>query len=293
MELLIPIVVGILVYEAYAWLPKISEWLIERAVYRLPAEDQDRCREEWKANLDTLPNTVVKLLHALSFTFCRTADWISIETFEMKFHEIDCVLKKLTEQHDGNRTAIRLVKMRAAENNLSRKNLEHHLGKLVTSGKMDEALAGFAMVEPATRQSLRNLAQALESLDHALVSAVTRAGDLMTARIQSVSARIDEADDRIKTVIEKHADIDAKFRKRKLPYRALVHALENLNDELKELSAIVGLDSLGDEYAAGIREYGKIMTAIHSATSSLRPGGPNVPRCVAQCQEALSSRRLV
>ena len=52
MELVISVVIGILIVEAYAWLPKFSEWLTERAVLRLRSEDQDRCREEWKAGLD-------------------------------------------------------------------------------------------------------------------------------------------------------------------------------------------------------------------------------------------------
>ena len=57
MELVISVVIGLLIVEVYAWLPKISEWLIERAVQRLRSEDQDRCREEWKAGLDAFPNT--------------------------------------------------------------------------------------------------------------------------------------------------------------------------------------------------------------------------------------------
>jgi hypothetical protein len=30
----ISVVIGILIVEAYAWMPKISEWLIKRAVQR-------------------------------------------------------------------------------------------------------------------------------------------------------------------------------------------------------------------------------------------------------------------
>jgi hypothetical protein len=58
MELLISIIVGVLIVEIYAWLPQISSWLIRRAVDRLRAEDKERCREEWNAQLDALPNTV-------------------------------------------------------------------------------------------------------------------------------------------------------------------------------------------------------------------------------------------
>ena len=87
MELVISVVVGVLLVEAYAWLPKISEWLIERAVRRLPVETQERCREEWKADSHSLPNSGVKLLHALSLS-CA-ANQINIDILEAKFDEYE------------------------------------------------------------------------------------------------------------------------------------------------------------------------------------------------------------
>ena len=44
---------------------KVSEWLLERAIRRLCPENQERYREEWKADLDAKPNSLIKLLWAL------------------------------------------------------------------------------------------------------------------------------------------------------------------------------------------------------------------------------------
>jgi hypothetical protein len=99
MELVISVVVGILIVEAYVWLPKISEWLIERAVQRLRSEDQDRCREEWKAGLDALPNTAIKLVHALSYL--GAARRINADFFENKLTEIDALIEECGHKHSG------------------------------------------------------------------------------------------------------------------------------------------------------------------------------------------------
>jgi hypothetical protein len=99
MELVISVIVGILIVEAYVWLPKISEWLIERAVQRLRSEDQDRCREEWKAGLDALPNTVIKLVHALSYL--GAARRINADFFENKLTEIGALIEECGHKHSG------------------------------------------------------------------------------------------------------------------------------------------------------------------------------------------------
>jgi len=280
-SILTSIVVGVLLYEGYAWLPKIAERLIERAVRRLPPEDQERCREEWNANLDALPNTTVKLWHALSFTFCRTADRITVDMFDAKFHDIEYSLNKLAEQHHRDLQKMRIVKMRAAKNAASRENVKTGLDNLVTSIKATEAHARPLIGQPATQRSIQDLTQALESFAHVLIAALTRAGDLMTARIETVGARIDQADNLIKTVFEKHSRINELFRKRRLSSKALVLALQNLNNELEQLRVIVEEDVIDDEDGARAKEHKHIVTAIQSALSSLSRGGSDVPRCLA------------
>ena len=87
MELIITIVLGVAISvvasvitnEAYAWMPKICEWLLDRAVRRLPGDLQARYREEWQAHLHDLPNSVTKLTHALGCLSCaRARDELSL-----------------------------------------------------------------------------------------------------------------------------------------------------------------------------------------------------------------------
>src|SRR5262245_24421685 len=82
MDLLISTLISLLVREGYAWLPKVSQWLIERAVRRLPVDLQERWREEWKADSDALPNSGVKLAHALGLR--RAANRIKVGTENAK-----------------------------------------------------------------------------------------------------------------------------------------------------------------------------------------------------------------
>src|SRR5258708_36629043 len=67
MEILAAIFIGIGVVELYAWLPMITYRLLERAIQRLPERYHERCREEWKAYLDSLPNTLVRFVHGCSY----------------------------------------------------------------------------------------------------------------------------------------------------------------------------------------------------------------------------------
>jgi hypothetical protein len=120
MELVISVVIVILVVEAYAWLPKISEWLIERAVQRLRSEDQDRCREEWKAGLDALPNTVIQLVHALSYL--GAANRINADFFENKLAEINALTEECVYEHS------REVAIFGAEERDGRLRLQEWLG---------------------------------------------------------------------------------------------------------------------------------------------------------------------
>jgi hypothetical protein len=72
MELVTALLLPILLIELYTWLPTISEWVLELNVRRLCVEDQEQFREDWKANLNEYPNTMVKLVHALSSTIATT-----------------------------------------------------------------------------------------------------------------------------------------------------------------------------------------------------------------------------
>lgn len=108
MELVISVVIGILIVEAYAWLPKISEWLIEWAVQRVRSEDQDRCREEWKADLDALPNSIFKFVHALSNL--SAPHRINADFFEDRLTEINALIEECGYKHSRYVMSFRAAK---------------------------------------------------------------------------------------------------------------------------------------------------------------------------------------
>jgi hypothetical protein len=88
MELVISIVVAIFVAvlttETYAWLPKISKLILDLAVRRLDPKDQERYLTEWNANLEDLPNTLLKLVHAISHYVA--ADRIKVEILDARWN---------------------------------------------------------------------------------------------------------------------------------------------------------------------------------------------------------------
>jgi hypothetical protein len=110
-ELVASVVLAVIVVELYAWLPRISEWLLELAVRQLRAEDRERCREEWKAQLDNLPNTVVRLVHALSLTAAATQ--INMDFCEDKLDELNQRLKHLHDIHHHSRESLQKTKQNA------------------------------------------------------------------------------------------------------------------------------------------------------------------------------------
>lgn len=44
--------------EGKAWLPHLTEYLVQRAVSRAPLEQQERFAEEWRAHLNEIPVTL-------------------------------------------------------------------------------------------------------------------------------------------------------------------------------------------------------------------------------------------
>ena len=97
MELVTALLLPILLVELYTWLPAISEWVLEFNVRRLCVENREQFREEWKANLDAFPNTIVKLIHALSYTVAVSR--INKELFDDNLATIGQELQQISNTH--------------------------------------------------------------------------------------------------------------------------------------------------------------------------------------------------
>jgi hypothetical protein len=62
-------VVGMLMAdEIKAWLPTITQWLLNFAVKRLPEAERERRLEEWSADLQTFPEGTLKCLRAFDLS---------------------------------------------------------------------------------------------------------------------------------------------------------------------------------------------------------------------------------
>ena len=106
MDLILSVFASILIIEAYEWLPAITDWLLARAVSKLLSEHQDRFREEWAANLSALPNSGVKLLHAVSLLICAV-DRINADAIEDSLTTFAHELQLISDNHNDGQCPIR------------------------------------------------------------------------------------------------------------------------------------------------------------------------------------------
>lgn len=191
MELLISIIIGLVTVELYAWLPKLVDSLLERAVCALPESDQERCREEWKANLAALPNTLLRAIHA--FSFLVNAHQIERERVSEILHEADVLLgevilleRKLQKDADGIRESL----ARTTAQLLSAE--EKRIGALA---RLERAVTGAeakAADQPSTdlREAVRRLAAAIPGV-HA---SFKKRSSVSAAYCGSIKTRLDQFD---------------------------------------------------------------------------------------------------
>lgn len=113
MELLIALILSFVTYEAYIWLPNITDWLLARAIRRLPECDRERCQEEWKAALDSLPNSLYRVAHAMSFVVA--ARLIDTERADAVLEVVDLTLTDLSRMQSNLSKEMRLLKKEVRE----------------------------------------------------------------------------------------------------------------------------------------------------------------------------------
>jgi hypothetical protein len=77
--ILIAMATGIAVMEGYAWLDRLSVWLMKRAIRHIISEGRDRFEEEWRADLRSMPSSLFKIAYALTNFRKATARQINAE----------------------------------------------------------------------------------------------------------------------------------------------------------------------------------------------------------------------
>lgn len=263
MELVISVVIGILIVEAYVWLPKISEWLIERAVQRLRSEDQDRCREEWKAGLDALPNTVIKLVHALSYL--GAAHRINADVFENKLTEINALIEECGHKHSGA-----LVVFGAAKEQLGRAQTLRQELDLPLSG-WKARLIGEPNTEIAF--SLQKAVTTLEKLADTFASGIVRSAALLTVSVDRSTERLNHVKGLLLRAAEKRDQVTALLGRRDVSPDMLDVQLAELRSDLHTVKNIFEDDKWGDDDSlrAGKRIAAAIERGVRSLTQILHP----------------------
>jgi hypothetical protein len=92
MEVLVSILVGVVLMEAYAWLDTLAKWLISRAARQLPKESRDAFTEQWMADLEAMPNSIAKIVFAFrncTLDIDNISDEICREKFQSTADEFD------------------------------------------------------------------------------------------------------------------------------------------------------------------------------------------------------------
>lgn len=256
MELIVSVLAGFLIVEAYSWLPYFSKRLLERAVRRVSAEVRDRCREEWNADLDALPNTMVKIFYAFRHFSIGAADLINADFFEDKCNEIDDMFEDFASQHQ------RLVE------DFRKVTVEHNRSQGKVELAVAHALSSFNLKLSDTQNALLNallakLVKSLDELGHKLIRATDRSRDLLSVRINDVGSRLDDIDSLLKIVSKKRNEVTELLQKKNISSDISAAILRSITDDLGMIKSILEEDEDWDDDESW-KEYNKINAVIKS-----------------------------
>jgi hypothetical protein len=104
-DLMIGAAGSLIAAEAYVHAHRLARWIVERAIARLPAEERERRREEWLADLNDMIGMFEKLLWALGCYWAATVTNVSawriadVYIYECQDHTVKLELTKF--DHTG------------------------------------------------------------------------------------------------------------------------------------------------------------------------------------------------
>jgi hypothetical protein len=245
MELVISIGVGVVLIELYAWLPAITNWLLERAVRRLRPEVQEHWREDWRANLDTFPNTLVKLLHAVSYVHGAStinADFADalFDEFSQSLDAVDVLIGEMIANQHAVAEELLILNARCG---LIHESIKQRVGASPTEG------------------SIR------------VLDAANRAQELVSARIAKIQARVEHVSGAAKTASRSHAELVAYWRKCSRSADNVSKVRKGVMRNLNIIEAALQQEANGDterEDEVALQELNRIIEATRSATPQTR-----------------------
>jgi hypothetical protein len=223
----ISIFIGILLMELYAWLDPLAKWLVERVAKTLPHDRQADFKEQFIADLATLPNSIAKVYFAL-----RDCTLAAQSIYQAVYRE-GCL--SLVDDLDDMVEA------------LNRAN------RLLEATGIDFESAEFISVVDQSLTSLRRHQQqddceAQVAIDHfqTLSSPVVHAFSAIQAHFERRHERFVSFFERLREPLARATEISEKVRRRMLDEKPLS------DDDMPQLSS---LSERSREFTATLLEY--------------------------------------
>lgn len=261
-SIVITIVVGVLLTEGYAWQPRFAKWLVELAVSQLIPSERDRYREEWNAHLQDIPNSVVKVVHALSFAWPLTTRQINGAIVDAALAEIDSAFV------DVRATQLQVTKKLSAltqqfmERQGPANNIEHRVQKLSASLRcIFETEAG----QIPTRPAILELLTSYEEFGTLIGRGVSRASAITAGRLGKWNDWIAQVTRQLESLDARRSNLRKQVSKRRSLTTNLPHALQELDREVKDLRRILENPCVDDCDEATKAECERIVKALNVA----------------------------
>jgi hypothetical protein len=259
MEYITALLLGLVVVEIYAWLPRVSRWIGERAVRLLPKENRERWREEFQEGQDSLPQTAWRFVNALTLCYgalqirrdLATAD--REDAFAMLEDEVTAALST----YQGMVSTIRAT---AAMSASSTGNL-----RPVLSNLQNQVLS---LSGRCSEETFASLVDSVSGFSQNLLNASERAHCIVAVEIEKVSKVLQEAGPSAAYISRNWSYVRKIWQvSRGLPFIknvVFMRLVLSVRDETRALSKTLKLDGIID--TASMEEAKRITNALHQLT---------------------------
>jgi hypothetical protein len=228
-------------------------------LYPAVAEDcRSRDGLSCKAGLDALPNTLIRLVHALSYI--GAAHKINAEFFERRMTAIDALIEECDQKH-----SVMIGRMRTIKETLRKLQLD-------LQRKLNTQLVGLkSQVMPNKGKEitavLHNAVTAVENLMYTYVNARNRSTELLTTCIDKTTKWLNHVQGLILRASEKRNQLTTLLGRRDVSSDMLDAMLVELTGDLETIKTIFADDNWGDDDS--LRAHDRISAAIKDSLKGL------------------------
>jgi len=279
-DILVSVAKALFLTELYAWLPRISNWLVRFAASRLVVDERDRYTEEWTAHLNDYPNSLVRVVHALSlaqpFAIRRFNKAIALSKCEVIASQL-CELSALQGRVSSSVSGLASANGNSQDRVLL---LERKVQEMETH--LDSVIADNATLF-ASKRALVDMTVSYRYLGHTLTSAVRRVHEITDGRIHRWSEWVAQTSDDVEHLHAQYLQLCEGFQNRELTPARFSESLRQLSVELDTLRLSLMNPDIDDCDAETLAEYQRLMSAITHVVGADRlsirrhglPSGPS------------------